>query len=265
MTTEKVKLSQVRVNKHNPRTITEKKMHQLVTSLLVLPSMLDLRPVVVDEKMTALGGNMRLQALGQISKMSITSISSILSDNKDYSKESKGEQNALLDYWKNWLESPTVIVARAEKMSEEEKKQFIVTDNASFGQWDFDKLANEWENDELRRWGVDVWQPEHPDFSGGVSSHAISTGINVSQPSITSESIAIKSKEEDEEDFGFIPELNGRDLSPEELPKIEGNTEVAMDRVIIVYPKDRKDEISALLGVETIDRIIYNIDDLIAK
>lgn len=252
---EKIKLSQVRVNKHNPRTITDKKMQQLIVSLLVLPSMLDLRPVVVDNKMTALGGNMRLQALAKIANMSIDTIGNLLSGNKDFSKKTEGERKALLSYWEEWLKNPQVSIARADKMSETEKKQFVISDNASFGQWDFDALANEWENEDLNRWGVDVWQPEHPDF-GITSVHPSSSVIS---PSVSPK---IHEGEEEEDDFSNIPELSGRNLNPEELPKIVGDDDVVMERIIIVYPKERKDELCTLIGLSEIDKIVYNIDEL---
>lgn len=38
------------------------------------------------------------------------------------------------------------------------KKEFIIKDNAAFGLWDWDVLANEWNSTELDDWGVDVWQ-----------------------------------------------------------------------------------------------------------
>ena len=50
------------MNGANPRTITKEKFSKLVTSILVLPKMLELRPIVVDNTFTALGGNMRLRA-----------------------------------------------------------------------------------------------------------------------------------------------------------------------------------------------------------
>lgn len=65
MKTEKVLLSQVKVNSANPRTITERKLALLVERLLSFPKMIEIRPVVVDEKMIALGGNMRLRAFSR--------------------------------------------------------------------------------------------------------------------------------------------------------------------------------------------------------
>ena len=70
MDTQKVKLSQVTENVENPRTITDRNLQKLITSILVFPKMLALRPIVVDDTMTALGGNMRLRALSAISTFS---------------------------------------------------------------------------------------------------------------------------------------------------------------------------------------------------
>ena len=53
MKTETVKLSQVQVNEANPRTITNEKFQKLVNSVLALPKMLELRPIVVDNMMVA--------------------------------------------------------------------------------------------------------------------------------------------------------------------------------------------------------------------
>lgn len=157
MQTETVQLSQVRVNKANPRTITEKKLRLLVERLLAFPKMIEVRPVVVDNTMTALGGNMRVRALNLIAQMSIEEIKGTLTKTKDYQTLSKGEQEALIDRWQVWLDKPTVPVAKASQFSDAEKKQFIIADNASFGEWDYDALANEWDAADLTDWGLDVW------------------------------------------------------------------------------------------------------------
>lgn len=80
MKVEQVKLSQVKINKDNPRTITNEKFNKLINSILVLPKMLELRPIVVDNKICAIGGNMRTEALNAIAKMSIGDISNRLFD-----------------------------------------------------------------------------------------------------------------------------------------------------------------------------------------
>jgi hypothetical protein len=120
---QQVKLSQINPNKDNPRLIKDDKFKKLVKSIKDFPEMLKLRPIVVDEEMVVLGGNMRLKA----------------------SKEA-----GLKEVW----------VEVAEGLTEEQKKEFIVKDNVGFGEWEWDMLANEWDSVELADWGLDVWQNE---------------------------------------------------------------------------------------------------------
>ena len=100
---KQVKLSQVRVNKQNPRTIAKDKFQKLVTSILVFPKMLMIRPIVVDNVMQALGGNMRNNALKYIAKMSPEDIAERLHSSADYQRKTEGERQALLQWWGEWL------------------------------------------------------------------------------------------------------------------------------------------------------------------
>lgn len=152
-----MKITQVAINAANPRTITEDKFNKLITSILVLPKMLEVRPVVVDSKFVALGGNMRIKALQAIAEMSADDIASRLAADKTYSAKSKAEQDALLAYWAEWLAEPYVNAIIADNFSDAEQKEFIIKDNVSFGKWDWDALANEWDTSELEDWGMDVW------------------------------------------------------------------------------------------------------------
>ena len=255
MKTEKVRLSQVKVNKDNPRSITKRKLELLVERLLVFPKMIAIRPVVVDDKMVILGGNMRVHALEEISNMSFQQVSEIVGRTKNYQRLTQPEKERLLEQWKKWLEKPTVEIVKASELSEAEKKEFVIADNASFGEWDYDKLANEWEAEDLNSWGVDVWQPEPQTKSG-------------SNGSGNAASLAQHENEEPQPQFdpsNLPPELQGQDLDPNNLPKIEGSNEVAMERIIIVYPKDRADELAKLLGLEHIEKVVYNINELIPQ
>ena len=152
-----MKITQVAINASNPRTITEEKFNKLVTSILVLPKMLEVRPVVVDSKFVALGGNMRIKALQAIAEMSADDIAARLAADKTYSAKNKAEQDALLAYWAEWLAEPYVNAIVVDNFSEAEQKEFIIKDNVSFGKWDWDALANEWDTSELEDWGMDVW------------------------------------------------------------------------------------------------------------
>jgi len=120
---QQVKISKVKGNPNNPRIIKNDKFKKLVKSIQEFPEMLKLRPIVVDEDMMVLGGNMRLKA----------------------SKDA-----GLKEVW----------IEVAEGLTEEQKKEFIVKDNVGFGEWEWDMLANEWDSVQLAEWGLDVWENE---------------------------------------------------------------------------------------------------------
>lgn len=123
MNIQKVKLSEIKSNPNNPRIIKDDKFKKLVKSIKEFPKMLEIRPIVVNQDMIVLGGNMRLKA----------------------SKEAGLKE---------------VFIVKADDLTEDEQKQFIIKDNVGFGEWDWDMLANEWEAEELEEWGLDV-----PEFS----------------------------------------------------------------------------------------------------
>ena len=115
---ERVKIINVQPNPNNPRTIKGHKFDKLVKSIKEFPEMLDLRPIVVNDDMVVLGGNMRLRAC----------IEAGLSE---------------------------VPIIRASNLTEEQQKEFIIKDNSSFGEWDWDALANEYDTQDLLEWGMD--------------------------------------------------------------------------------------------------------------
>jgi len=119
MKTEKVKIGIVKSNSDNPRIIKDDKFKKLVKSIQDFPQMLEIRPIVVDEQMIVLGGNMRLKAC----------------------------QEAGLK---------EVFIIKANELTEEQKKEFIIKDNVGFGEWDWDILANEWDVDALAEWGLNI-------------------------------------------------------------------------------------------------------------
>ena len=170
MNTVNVKLSQLKVNGDNPRTITNDKLNKLINSILVFPKMLNIRPVVVDDKMVALGGNMRLNALKLIAKMTPEELGRRLATIADYLRKSEGERITIANYWEAWLQKPTVEIIKASELTEDERKQFIIKDNVAFGTWDYDALANKFDEKLLGDWGMDVWNVQPASFDGGVSN-----------------------------------------------------------------------------------------------
>ena len=252
MKTEQVKLSQIRTNAENPRSITTDKFNRLVDSILVFPKMLELRPIVHDGKMVALGGNQRRQALQAISKMTPEQVANRLAGLDDFAKKTEGERNLLIEWWGKWLEKPFAYVINASELSEEERKQFIIKDNLSFGTWDYDMLANKWDNKKLNDWGMDVWDTNPMNFqpTGGATNRP-------DNPPGASENDGTVAG------MGNLPpELLGQDLNPDDLPKIEGDDVTATERIIIVYKKEQKELLESVIGIG-IDKVVYRLDEIL--
>lgn len=181
MKTEIVNLSQIQVNGANPRIIKDDKFEKLICSILVLPKMLELRPIVVDNTFVALGGNMRYRALTAISDMDEAELKSRLSEARDFQKKTAAEQDNLIEYWLRWKDKPTAHIIKATELSEEEQREFIIKDNVGYGEWDMDALANEWDAEELDDWGLDVWQNkewENGESSGATNSKPANASLN---------------------------------------------------------------------------------------
>jgi hypothetical protein len=125
-----VPIGKIKPNPSNPRIIKDDKFKKLVASLHDFPEMSDVRPLVVNLDMIVLGGNMRLKAM----------------------KEA------------GWTHAPIIIVDWASP----KQRDFILKDNSSFGEWDWEMLANEWNPDELKAAGIDIpaFDPEHEEFEG---------------------------------------------------------------------------------------------------
>jgi len=115
---QNIKISQVKNNPNNPRLIKDDKFRKLVESLKSFPEMATVRPIVCNTDMIILGGNMRFKAM----------------------KEA------------GWKEVPVEVV----DWPEEKQREFIIKDNVSGGEWDWDMIANEWDAEQIEEWGLDI-------------------------------------------------------------------------------------------------------------
>lgn len=122
MKIERVSLGDLRANEDNPRTISGTQLEKLKMSLLVLPKMMELRPIVVDDGMVVLGGNQRLKALTAIAGMSDDEVSVLLQRSSDYSKKTKEEKAQLLESWGEWRRDPTAPIVKASELSDKQKE-----------------------------------------------------------------------------------------------------------------------------------------------
>jgi site-specific DNA-methyltransferase (adenine-specific) len=114
-----IEISKVKSNPNNPRLIKDDKFLKLVKSIKEFPQMLDIRPIVVNDDMVVLGGNMRLKAC----------------------KEAGLKQ---------------IPIIKASQLTEDQQREFIIKDNVGFGEWDWQLIANEWDVDQVTEWGLDV-------------------------------------------------------------------------------------------------------------
>lgn len=122
-------IKDIKSNPNNPRIIKDEKFEKLKKSIKEFPKMMALRPMVINEDNIVLGGNMRLKALKEL----------------------------------GYTDLPDEWIKRAEDLTEEEARRFIIADNVGFGEHDWDMLANEWDTEELSDWGLDI-----PDVDYGI-------------------------------------------------------------------------------------------------
>lgn len=115
----KISINKIKPNINNPRFIKDYKFKKLVDSIKEFPEMLEKRPIVVDEDMIVLGGNMRLKACQEAG-----------------------------------LKEVDILIAQG--WTEDQKKEFIIKDNLGYGEWDWDIVANTWEKEILTEWGMDL-------------------------------------------------------------------------------------------------------------
>jgi ParB-like chromosome segregation protein Spo0J len=121
------KIYKLRKHPENPRVIKDVKFQLLVDSIKDFPEMLEKRPLVVNEDLQVLGGNMRLRA---------------------------AQEAGLKEIW----------IDIAEGWSIEKQNEFIIKDNSGFGEWDWDALANSWDLEDLNDWGLNMPTPFEGDL-----------------------------------------------------------------------------------------------------
>ena len=174
----------------NPRQWTATDVDRIANSLQETPELFEARPLLVyplDKKFIILGGNLRHEG---------------------------AKRNKMKD-------APCIVFPADTPI--EKLKEIVIKDNGSFGAWDYDALANEWDDLPLGEWGVPAWKVETN---------------NLPQ------------------------ELEGLDLNPDDLPKIEGDDATAMERIIICYRRGDADALAAHLGLEHLDKVVYDFDEL---
>lgn len=242
MEIKSIKLSRLTENGANPRKISDKNLDKLINSILVFPKMLEIRPIVINDTYTPLGGNMRIKALNRIASMEYEDIVKRLESIYNFTKKTKKKKDELLNYWNGWLTKKTVPVVVASSLSESERSQFIIKDNISFGQWNMEQLKN-WDNDALSDWGVSI-------------------KLSLSEPVQDSGQEA----EEIIPEEALPEELRGIDMTPQDLPKLQGDGETKNEYLSISYTDEYADILADIAGIpadKLFSKIVWSIDELI--
>lgn len=116
---EAIDINLLKPNPNNPRIINDAKFKKLVKSIREFPTMLMLRPLIVNNEMVVLAGNMRLKACKEIGLKEVP-------------------------------------IIKASNLTKEQESEFLIKDNINSGVWDYDELANEWNDFDLINWGLDI-------------------------------------------------------------------------------------------------------------
>jgi hypothetical protein len=117
-----IRLDSIKSNERNPRQITPEQFQKLMQSIADLPAMMELRPIIVDSDGVILGGNMRHKALLQM----------------------------------GMVEVPETWVRKADSLTKEDTRRFIIADNIGFGEWDMDILSADYDLPVLEAWGLSL-------------------------------------------------------------------------------------------------------------
>jgi len=124
-----MKVTDLKINPKNPRIIKDDRFKKLVKSIEEFPKMMKLRPIIIDGSNMILGGNQRYKAILELKFKDIP------------------------DEW----------VKRADELTEDEKRRFIIADNVEVGEHDWGMLLEDWDKQELEDWGVELPDTETTD------------------------------------------------------------------------------------------------------
>lgn len=111
-------INEVKPNPSNPRIIKDSKFEQLVKSIREFPDMTMVRPLIINQENMILGGNQRYMAMKELGF--------------------------------------TTVPCQKVDWSEERQQEFLIKDNLNFGEWNWDDLANDFAQEDLQDWGLDL-------------------------------------------------------------------------------------------------------------
>lgn len=196
METRQIKLAEIQPNRgqieglpKNPRKWGKSELDRLKRSIEDTPELMDARGLIVvsnGDKYVVLSGNMRYAAVKAL----------------------------------GWEEAPCIIIPEDTPLRTQ--KEIVLKDNQTFGDWDYDELANGWSDAPLDQWGVKAWVVPQETPAGP----------------------------------------QGPTGGPGDPGEPDGAEAPEMGRIIIVYAKEDEETMAEMLGLEAIDKIVYSISEL---
>lgn len=170
----------------NPRQWTKADIDKTAASLERDPDFLEDRPILLTPEMIAFAGNLRLTAAKQIKRKEV----------------------------------PVIIYTPETDEDYETIKRRTILDNGSFGAWDMDSLANEWDNGNLPGWGVPEWIVGTPGEEVDLSDLEIETNAGAGESKTGLTAITFLFPIDDAELVNAWIELNGKEKLVEKIVEI---------------------------------------------
>ena len=130
-----------------------------------------------------------------------------------------------------YTEVPCTIMP--EDMPVEKLQEIVLKDNGTFGSWDYDELEDGWDADEVEQWGVESWREKE------------TTAMALD---------------------GLPDELQGLDITPDDLENIQGDDEVARQRVIITFREEDRWRLEEVFGIRDItSKVLWMLEDIVKQ
>ncbi|MBR5592797.1 MAG: hypothetical protein IKW46_01870 [Bacteroidaceae bacterium] len=161
----KVDVRELSINPINPRKIVLGQKRRLQQSIMLFPKMLYYRDIIINKDKVVLAGNQRTTILKEIITSSPMDWMIILQENEKWQTLTEKQRDVVIEYWKKWIEEPIIDVTEIE-LNEEEEKELIIKDNNEFGEFDYDKLQQIYDEINLVNFGFDealFYNPEEDD------------------------------------------------------------------------------------------------------
>lgn len=158
----KIDVRELSINPINPRKIVVGQKRRLQQSIMLFPRMLYYRDIIVNKDNVVLAGNQRTGILKEIITSSPMDWMVILQENEKWLGLTEKQRDAVIEYWKAWIENPEIDVTVAD-LNEDEEKELIIKDNNEFGEFDYVKLQQIYDEINLVNFGFDEGLFYNPD------------------------------------------------------------------------------------------------------